>query len=112
MTRARGCGGCLVLLLLLLGVPIGASLWLDVAGRVHTGVITLKHERIQVTRDGDWTRRYRLVLAPTGHSGLGAVVGVTEAEYDRLGPGDSVRVRTSTAARLSRASPAERPFPG
>ena len=63
MSHARGCGGCLVVLLLLFGIPVGGSVWLDVAGRTHDRVISARHERIWVSDDGDWARRYELALA-------------------------------------------------
>jgi hypothetical protein len=92
--RARGCGGCLVVLTLLLGVPVGGSVWLDVAGRPHDGVIATKHERIWVSDDGDWSRRYELGLKPAAGDVLAATVTVSAQDYDALHPGDHVRIRS------------------
>jgi hypothetical protein len=94
MSRARGCGGCLVVLTLLFGVPVGGSVWLDVAGRAHDRVIAAKHERIWVFDDGDWARRYELALTPAPGDMVAATVTVGARDYDALHPGDHVRVRS------------------
>jgi hypothetical protein len=75
-------------------IPIGGSLWLDSTGRtVETSVIG-KEEVISVSHDGDWTRRYRLELAPPEGSLFKRYVTASAERYDAIRRGDTVRVRT------------------
>jgi hypothetical protein len=81
-------------LVLVFGIPVGGSIWLDTAGHLQDGVIARKQERIWVSDDGDWSRRYELALAPApGHS-LGATVTVGAREYEAAHQGDHVRIRS------------------
>lgn len=82
------------MLVLVFGIPVGGSVWLDVAGRVHDRVIAAKHERIWVSDDGDWARRYELALAPAPGDMLGTTVTVGAPDYEALHRGDRVRVRS------------------
>ena len=79
---------------LLVAVPLGASLCLDVAGREHLAPIERKLEDIRVVYDGEWTRTYRLEVAAGPGSSVHPVVAVSPDAYDRLHPGDTVRVRS------------------
>lgn len=83
-----------MVVLLLFGIPVGGSVWLDVAGLVHDRVIAAKHERIWVSDDGDWARRYELALAPAPGHMLGTTVTVGTPDYETLHQGDHVRVRS------------------
>jgi hypothetical protein len=61
---------------------------------VHDAVIAAKHERIWVSDDGDWARRFELALRPAQGEMLAPTVTVGAGDYEALHPGDHVRVRS------------------
>lgn len=79
---------------LLLAIPVGASLWLDQAGREHRVPIERKFEDVRVLYDGEWTRSYRLEVGATPGSSVHPVLSASAESYDRVHPGDTVRVHT------------------
>lgn len=79
------------------GLLVGGSLYLDRRGELTTARITTKQEEITVQRvpAGGWYRWHRLGVefdTRDGTPGM-ATVTVPEQRYDALHPGDTIRVR-------------------
>jgi hypothetical protein len=82
-------------LLLIIGVVVGYSLYLDNAGIVTTGRVSAKHETISV-HSGDWNRHFELQArfqVPGEAVPRYAQGNVDTLTYDRARIGDSVPVR-------------------
>jgi hypothetical protein len=87
----------LVYFLLLSGLLLGGSLWLDRRGTPVAATVSAKGEEITVQRvpQGGWSRWYRVgVEFRTSDAGLGmATVSVPEDRFDALHPGDTLGIR-------------------
>jgi hypothetical protein len=80
----------------LTGLLVGGSFWLDRRGETASAVVKSKHEEIIVHRvpRGGWDRYYRVGVefnARDGQLGM-ATLTVPEARYDALHLGDSLQV--------------------
>ena len=95
--RRRGSWLERVYFVLVLGLLVGGSVWLDRRGEAVTATVKSKGEQITVQQvpEGGWYRFYRVgVEFPTRDDNLGmATVDVPEDRYDALQPGDTIRVR-------------------
>ena len=79
------------------GLMVGGSLWLDRNGLPATGRVAAKHERIVVGHEpsGEWRRLYEVVAAfelPRG-GGSQATVRVPQERYDALRAGNPIELR-------------------
>lgn len=79
------------------GLLVGGSLWLDRRGELTTARVTTKLEEITVQQvpGGGWYRWHRLGVefdTPDGSTGMASVT-VPEQRYDALHQGDTIRVR-------------------
>ena len=83
--------------LVVTGLMVGGSLWLDRNGLPVTGRVAAKHERIVVGHEpsGEWRRLYEVAAAfelPEG-GGSQATVRVPQERYDSLRAGDPIDLR-------------------
>jgi hypothetical protein len=83
--------------IVLTGLMVGGSLWLDRKGVPVTGRVASKHERIVVGHEpsGAWNRSYEVAAAfelPDGGASQ-ATVRVSAERYDTLRTGDSIALR-------------------
>ena len=81
----------------IIGLMVGGSLWLDRHGVPVTGRVAAKHERIVVGHEpsGEWRRHYEVTAAfelPEGGSSQ-ATVRVPRVRYDSLRAGDPIALR-------------------
>ena len=79
------------------GLMVGGSLWLDRKGLPVTGRVAAKHERIVVGHEpsGEWRRLYEVAATfelPDG-GGSQATVRVRQNRYDSLRAGDPIALR-------------------
>lgn len=88
--------GLLVVALPLVGVIVGASLYLDYAGVVAPAQVIQKRESIEYRREGDWRHHYQLQLQYTTADGTTPTTNfATNAElFDALHEGSQTAVRT------------------
>lgn len=83
--------------LVLGGLLVGASVWLDKRGETVLAPVQAKSERVMLRDDpqGGWSRWYELGVG-VGNTGAGpwiATIEVPEERYDSVRIGDSVEVR-------------------
>jgi hypothetical protein len=83
--------------LVIVGLLVGGSLWLDRKGIPVTGRVAAKHEHILVGHEpsGEWDRYYEVTAAfalPDGGSSQ-ATVRVSPGRYDSLRIGDPIELR-------------------
>jgi hypothetical protein len=83
--------------MVIVGLMLGVSLWLDRNGLPVTGRVAAKHERVMVGHEpsGEWRRYYEVAAAfelPEG-GGSQAVVRVPRERYDSLRAGDPIELR-------------------
>jgi hypothetical protein len=83
--------------MVLTGLMLGGSLWLDRNGVPVTGRVAAKHERIVIGHEpsGEWRRYYEVAAAferPEG-GGSQAMVRVPQGRYDSLRAGDPIELR-------------------
>lgn len=95
--RRRGSRLGLVYFVVVSGLLIGGSLWLDHHGEAVTATVKVKNERIMVQRvpAGAWYHLYRVGVefeTRDGKPGM-ASVDLPEDRYDAIHPGDTIRVR-------------------
>ncbi len=97
MMRRIGCLLQLVVFLLLVGIWVAPSVYLDTRGIVGPGTVVEKHEEIdRYRRSLSWGRRLSILVEyqpPEQDAPSRASISVDEATYDRLQIGDTVRVR-------------------
>jgi len=78
------------------GLLVGSSLWLDQRGETALATVKSKHEEVTIQQEprGGWDRWYRVgVEFPTRDENLGmATLNLPRERYDALGIGDSVSV--------------------
>src|ERR671914_816790 len=98
MPRRRRSGRLgLFFALVLGGVLLGTSVWLDWQGEKVFAPVGARHERVTLRHDpqGTWYRWYELGVG-VGNGGGGpwvATIEVPEHRYDSLALGDSIEVR-------------------
>jgi hypothetical protein len=87
----------LVYFVVVSGLLIGGSLWLDHHGELVTATVKAKDEQITVQQvpAGAWYRLYRVGVEFGIRDGIPgmATVDLPEDRYDALHPGDTIRVR-------------------
>jgi len=97
MMRRIGCLLQLVVFMLLVGMWVAPSVYLDTRGIVGPGTVVEKHEDIdRYRRSLSWGRRLNILVEyqpPEQDAPSRAAISVDEATYDRLQIGDTVRVR-------------------
>ena len=98
MPRRRRVGrGRLFFALVLFGLLVGSSVWLDQRGTKVLAPVRAKHERVTLLHDpqGSWYRWYEVGVdvGTLGTQPWTATVEVPEARYDSLRIGDSIEVR-------------------
>jgi uncharacterized protein DUF3592 len=78
------------------GLLVGSSVWLDQRGETALATVKSKHEEITIQQEprGGWDRWYRVgVEFPTRDDNLGmATLNLPRERYDALGIGDTVSV--------------------
>jgi hypothetical protein len=92
----------------IMGLLVGGSLWLDSRGVPVVATVTGKTEEITVTREpqGGWFRHYRIGAAfEAAGTPAAATVTVDRERYDALQAGDSIEVRYLPALPLFARTP-------
>jgi len=86
------------------GLLVGSSVWLDYRGERVVAPVTAKRERITVVHEpqGSWDRWYEVGVGVAGSAGdpWVANVGVPRERYESLRVGDSIEVRYLPALPL------------
>ena len=79
-----------------LGLLVGSSVWLDQRGETAVATVKSKHEEVTIQQEprGGWDRWYRVgVEFPTRDDNLGmATLTLPRARYDALRLGDTLAV--------------------
>jgi hypothetical protein len=104
MARRRRSGRlALFYVILVTGILVGGSLWIDRHGRPVMATVTGKTEEIAVTHEpqGGWHRHYRVGTAfDVAGAPTTATVTVEQGRYDSLRLGDTVAIRYLPALPL------------